>query len=137
MTIHILLVDNNATFMSAARNVLDVVPGVDVVGHAYGGTEALAKAELLRPDLVLLDISMQGMNGLEVGRRMRLSPSGPRIVFLSLDDNAVYRAAARDIGAEGFIGKSNFVLELLPYLEGMAAATAGQENSRLAASPGS
>lgn len=136
MTIHILLVDDNATFASAARNVLDVVPGVDVIGHAYGGREALEKAELLRPDLVLLDISMPGMNGLEVGRRMRLSPSGPRIVFLSMDDNAVYRAAASDIGAEGFIGKTNFVLELLPFLEGLVAATAGQENRRLAPSPG-
>ena len=134
MTIHILLVDDSATFVSAARNVLDVMPGVDVIGHAYGGREALEKAELLRPDLVLLDIGMPGMNGLEVGRRMRLSPSGPRIVFLSMDDNAVYRAAARDIGAEGFIGKANFVLELIPLLESLVEATAGQENRRLAPS---
>jgi len=70
-----------------------------------------------------------------VGRRMRSTPGGPRVVFLSMDDNAVYRAAARDMGAEGFICKANFVLEMLPLLEGLVAATAGREDRRLALCP--
>lgn len=117
MSIRILLVDDNKTFLMAVRQFMDMVTGLRVVGEAHDGTQALALAAELQPDLVLLDIAMPQMCGLEVARAMQAWPQPPRIVFLSMHDHAVYREAARDLGVQGFVGKADFVAALLPIIE--------------------
>lgn len=121
MTIKILLVDDNATFLSAVRQFIDMLPDVEVIGQARDGLDALGQAQSLRPDLVLLDIAMPNSNGLDVARRMQAWPTPPRIVFLSMHDNIAYRDAARDLGAIGFVAKADFVDGLLPILERLVA----------------
>ena len=125
MTIKILLVDDNRVFMAAVRKFLDVLPGTRVVGQAHDGRDALIKAEELHPDLILLDIAMPMMNGMEVARRIQLWPQPPKIVFLSMHDNLAYQEAARELGALGVVGKSDFVNELLPILEGLVINFSG------------
>lgn len=112
-----MLVDDNKTFVSAVRGVLDRLPGAQVVAEAHDGEEALALASQLQPDLVLLDISMPRMSGLEVARSLGERPRTPHIVFLSMHDGSSYREAARAVGAAGFVGKADFVTELLPIIE--------------------
>ena len=71
------------------------------------------------PDVVLLDIAMPGMNGLELARALMQLATPPRIIFLSMHDNQEYRTAANDLGAS-FVSKSDFVVQLIPTLKQMA-----------------
>lgn len=113
----ILLVDDNLTFVASVRHFLNGIAGVSVVDHAVNGVQALRKAQMLRPDLVLLDISMPVMDGLEVAAKMQAWPRVPTIVFLSMNDNNFYLEAAKQAGALGFVSKSNFVTDLVPLLD--------------------
>ena len=115
MTFKVLLVDDNPTFVNAVRKFLERMPGLAVVGHAFDGCDALLKAETLMPDLVLLDIAMPRMNGLEVAYCMKSWPRPPKIVFLSMHDNAEYRLAAQGLGA-AYVGKCDFVDKLIPII---------------------
>lgn len=121
MSLRILLVDDNHTFLNAVSQCLAMMPEAEVVGQAYDGAEALAKAQALQPDLVLLDIVMPHMTGLEVATQMQTWPKPPRILFLSLHDNESYRAATRELGAVALVGKGNFVADLIPIIASLAA----------------
>ncbi|MCF8169288.1 MAG: response regulator transcription factor [Rhodoferax sp.] len=117
MRLRILLVDDNKTFLTAVRKFLHTLGQVEVVGQAHDGKAALALAQSLRPDLVLLDIVMPGMGGLEVAAALQANAHCPRIVFLSMHDSASYRAAARELGVRGYIGKGDFVADLVPLID--------------------
>ena len=121
MALKILLADDNLTFLTSVKSVLAMFSQAQVVGDAHNGAQALEMAQRLQPDLVLLDIVMPGMTGLDVARSMKTWPHPPKIVFLSLHDNIFYRAAARELGAIGLVGKANFVSELLPVIAGLMA----------------
>lgn len=121
MTMKILLVDDNPTYASAVKHYLDRLTNAIVVGQARDGKTALALVRENPPDMVLLDIAMPGMNGLELARALLQMRDPPRIIFLSMHDNQEYRAAARDLGA-GFVSKTDFVAELIPTLTEMALA---------------
>jgi YesN/AraC family two-component response regulator len=121
MALKILLADDNLIFLTSVKSVLAMISQAQIVGDAHNGTQALEMAQRLQPDLVLLDIVMPGMTGLDVARIMKTWPSSPKIVFLSLHDNVYYRAAARELGAIALVGKANFVIELLPVIAALAA----------------
>jgi DNA-binding NarL/FixJ family response regulator len=129
--IKILLVDDNRTFLSAVRNFLAMVPDVEVVAEAFDGAMALQQAAQYRPDLVLMDIAMPGMSGLEAASAMKAFARPPQIVFLSMHDDAYYRDAARELGALGFVGKSEFVDDLIPLITGLVSAMSVQNASAL------
>ena len=120
--IKILLVDDNLTFLAAVRKYLALLPNAQVVAEAHDGPQALSQAAQWQPDLVLLDIMMPGMNGLEVAAVMQSWAQPPQIIFLSMHDNAPYRQAAAELEVLGFVGKADFVLELPPLIAGLAAA---------------
>ncbi len=128
MPLKVMLVDDNHTFLAAMRQFLDLLPGLDIVSQANSGKEALAQLRLSTLDLVLLDIAMPGMNGLELARAIRQSERPPRMIFLSMHDNDEYRAAADELDA-GFVSKADFVAELLPMLELMVQARDGNTPS--------
>jgi DNA-binding NarL/FixJ family response regulator len=94
------------------RALLAGLPDVEVVGEATTGPETLALAESLRPDLVLLDISMPELNGLEVARRLIKGEPKRRIIFLSMHTDAVYVRRALQAGASGYLVKGADVPEL-------------------------
>jgi DNA-binding NarL/FixJ family response regulator len=129
--ITILLVDDNRTFLSAVRNFLAQLPEVRIVGEAHDGEAALALAAQLQPDLVLLDIAMPGMNGLDAAHALNAFTRPPQIVFLSMHDNASYRAAAQDLGARGFVGKSDFVATLIPLISSLVSDLTLQKSANL------
>lgn len=121
MPLKILLVDDNPTYTTAVRQFLDRLPGAVVTGQAEDGKSALLQVRESPPDIVLLDIAMPGMNGLELARALQALPKPPRIIFLSMHDNQEYRAAAQALGAD-FVSKSDFVAQLMPTLNRMALA---------------
>jgi DNA-binding NarL/FixJ family response regulator len=125
MTIRTLLVDDNKTFLTAVRNFLATLPQVEVIGEAHDGKAALTLATRLQPDLVLLDIVMPDMNGLEVAAELKKSAHPPYVVFLSMHDSQSYRTAARELGARGYVGKGDFVLDLEPLVDSIGHEIAG------------
>jgi DNA-binding NarL/FixJ family response regulator len=112
----VLLVDDNPTFLATVNRTLQMLSHVQVLGQALDGRQALALAQELQPDLVLLDIVMPEFSGLEVAQIMLGWPKSPKVLFLSMHDNDSYRSLAKKLGAVGLVGKANFVAELLPIL---------------------
>ena len=113
--VRILLVDDNPTFLTAAERLLTSRPSsFAVVGRACSGEEALERVVALQPDLVLMDVAMPGLNGLEATRRIKAEPDPPRVIVLTLHDGAVYRDAARNAGADGFVSKARLDQALVP-----------------------
>ena len=104
----VLLVDDNPEFLKAAERLLSGTPHLEVVGCARSGEEAVDQSQALRPELVFMDWSLPGMNGLEATRRITAQPNPPRVLILSLQDYPEYRLAAKEAGAEGLISKSEF-----------------------------
>ena len=125
MTLKILLVDDNLTFMVAVSQFLTTLPNTQLVGQACDGREALSKSEQLQPDLILLDISMPGMNGLEVARCLQEQSHPASVVFLTMHDCPDYRMAAASLGVAGFVGKSSLAVDLPPIIERLLANQSG------------
>lgn len=119
MTIRLLLIDDNPAFLAAASTFLGTQPDVVIVAAAHDGQDGLVKAASLQPDLVLLDISMPGINGLEVAHRMQSLPAPPIIVFVSLNESEAYRTAARDLGVAGFLAKGRLTVDFPPLIESL------------------
>ena len=117
--ISILLVDDNSAFLRMATRFLQEHCGnmVVVVGVAGGGEEALVKAQDLRPEVVLLDLAMPDLPGLEVIPRLRAALPEVGIVVLTLLDVAAYRQAALEAGADGFVSKATLGADLLPAIQ--------------------
>ena len=117
--LRILLVDDSAEFLESAARLLMLHQELCIVGCAASGSAALEQVAVLNPDLVLMDLAMPGMNGLETTRQIKARPAAPRVVIMTLYDVAEYRAAARAATADGFIAKSSIRSQLLPMLAGL------------------
>jgi DNA-binding NarL/FixJ family response regulator len=116
--IRVLLVDDSARFLDSTARVLLGDPALEVVGRALSGEEGLEEIARVGCDLALVDVCMPGLNGLEVARRLRKLAAPPRVLLLSLNDNAEYRAAAAEC-ADGFLDKSLVVTHLLPLIHSL------------------
>jgi DNA-binding NarL/FixJ family response regulator len=116
MPVHVLLVDDNPEFLETAARFLSVGAHIEIVGRALSGRDALEQVALLHPDLVLMDLVMPEMNGLETTRHIKAQPGAPRVVILTLRDNPEYRVVAEAVGADGFVAKSEFGTQLLPLI---------------------
>ncbi len=99
-----LIVDDHPSFRHSARLLLES-DGWNVVGEAPDGHSALAAAEELAPDMVLLDVQLPDLDGFEVSRRLRGLPSAPSVVMTSSRDACDYGSLAVDSGACGFVAK--------------------------------
>ena len=119
--IKVLLVDDSEQFLQSATAFLSQCPSVEVIGTATSGKDAIKKVQELSPDLVLMDIAMPGMNGIEATQRIKAKPGGPKIIILTIHDDAEYRSAVKDAGADGFVRKSNLLTHLLPLLDTLFA----------------
>ena len=116
-SLRILLVDDSPLFLEAAGQALATDPRIEVVGSALSGQEGVELAAQKQPDLVLVDVAMPGMNGMETTRLIKAQPNAPQVVVLTSYDQQHYRAAAKAVGADNFICKSDFDTQLLPLLE--------------------
>ncbi len=118
-TLRTLIVDDDPRFRQRVRDLLAPEPGITVVGEAVDGMDAIAKARELEPDLILLDIRMPGMNGLDAARQLKTERPEVKILILSLYDLEEYRSIARANGVNGYIVKHSLVEELLPVIHGL------------------
>jgi len=117
--LRLLLVDDSPLFLDSAVQLLSRDPEIEIVGRALSGEDALAQVNALNPDVVLMDIAMPGMGGLEATRQIKALPQPPRVVILTLYDNPEYRAAAERVGADGFLCKSDFDARVLARIHAL------------------
>jgi DNA-binding NarL/FixJ family response regulator len=122
--IHILIADDHTLFRDGLRALLHSLPEVEVVGEAASGGEAVAQAEALQPDVVLMDIQMPGINGIEATRQIvRTSPHiGVVVVTMFEDDDSVF--AAMRAGARGYVLKGADQEEMLRVIRAVARGEA-------------
>lgn len=106
-SVRVLIADDNKALREAVARLLSSVPHVEVCGEAENGREALERAVRLRPDVVLMDVGMPELNGLEVTRKLRrLAPAVEVLVFTQHDSRHAMQAAM-DAGARGYLAKSH------------------------------
>ena len=122
--LRVLVVDDNAQFRSGLRALAASAPDVELVGEAASGQEAVTLAERLQPDVVLMDISMPGLNGLEATRRIvRVSPHiGVLMLTMLEDDDSVFQAM--QAGARGYLLKGALRADILRAVRGVGSGEA-------------
>lgn len=124
--IRVVVADDQALVRSGFSLILDAEPGIDVVAEAADGTEALAAARRLTPDVVLMDIRMPGMDGIEATRHITSCPgtAGVRVLVLTTFAADEYVVAALRAGASGFVLKDTEPADLVRAVEVVAAGDA-------------
>ncbi|WEO99455.1 response regulator transcription factor [Streptomyces sp. FXJ1.172] len=120
----VLVVDDQPLQRFAFRMLLDAVPETEVIGEAAHGGEAVRKAAELRPDVVLMDVRMPGMDGIEATRRITAAGDRSRVLVLTTFDLDEYVHAALRAGASGFLLKDARPEELLAGIRAVAAGDA-------------
>ena len=115
-TVGVLTVDDLAVFRMAAVDVIAATPGFEAVGEAASGEEALGLSETLQPDLVLIDVRMPGMDGIETSRRLTAQQPAVVVVLISLEAAFAFLTEARSSGAATFVRKQDFCPMLLTRL---------------------
>jgi DNA-binding NarL/FixJ family response regulator len=115
--IRVLIADDSLTALKSVRDYLEFAGGFEIVGTATDGLHAVQLASVHRPDLVLLDLSMPRVNGLEAAEQIRLSSPNLRVIIFSELYGLSLADECRRHGADGFVHKSHLPELLLPEIE--------------------
>jgi len=122
--IRVLIADDQALIRAGLAMVLGAQPDIEVIGEAQDGIEAVALATVHRPDVVLMDVQMPRMDGLEATRELVASGSGIRVLVLTTFDLDAYAFGAIDAGASGFLLKDSDADDIVAAIRAVAAGDA-------------
>jgi two-component system nitrate/nitrite response regulator NarL len=122
--ITILLVDDHSYIRKGIHYLLESLEYIEVVATADNGIEAVAKARLYQPDIVIIDISMPLMNGIEATRKIRENCHATRVLALSIYDDPLFVKNAVQAGASGYVLKEGLPAELLEAIQSLSSGTA-------------
>jgi two-component system response regulator NreC len=111
--IRVLLADDHAVLRAGLKLLLSAQPDIEVVGEAADGGEAMAKARALRPDVVLMDVTMPGIGGLEATGRIKDENPGIKVLVLTMHDDPSYLRQLLKAGASGYVVKKSADADLL------------------------
>ncbi len=112
-TVRVVIVDDQEPFRRAGAAVIEAMDDFELVGVAETGEDSVELARALTPDLVLMDVNLPGMNGLEAARLLRRIDPAPVVVLLSTYDQSDYGDETHDCGAAAYLSKSAFEPDLL------------------------
>ena len=116
-SIRVLVVDDYEPFRRVVCSRLESRPDLEVIGEASDGLEAVEKAQALKPDLILLDIGLPGLNGIEAAHRIsRLNPAATILFVSEISDADVVQEALRN-GAKGYVWKPDAGIDLMLAIE--------------------
>src|ERR1044072_4116228 len=117
----ILLADDHAVVRQGFKMLLGAQPDMEIVGEASNGREAVETAEALRPDIVVMDVAMPELNGIEATRRLGLSVPHARVVALSMHKDSVYVREILRAGARGYLLKDSVAADLVSAIRAVAS----------------
>src|SRR5665213_1975316 len=117
--VEFLIADDHGLFRRGLRSLIESHPEWHVCGEAADGKEAAEKAKELKPDIVILDVSMPKMNGLDAARLILQETPGCKILMVSQNDPGLMEKTVAQVGAKGFIHKSNISQDLLVRVESL------------------
>jgi DNA-binding NarL/FixJ family response regulator len=112
-SVHILVVEDFVPFRQYIISILATQRGLEVIAEVSDGLEAVQKAQELKPDLILMDIGLPSLSGIEAARRIRKAVPEAKVVFLSQESSADVIQMALNTGASGYVVKANAETELL------------------------
>lgn len=112
-----MIVDDHVFIREGIKRLLALYPSYHVAGEAVDGNEAYQKFDLFNPDIVIMDLSMPSMGGLEAIKKIIKYKKKTKIIVLSMYDSITYAIRALDLGAKGYISKGNIVDELIKGIE--------------------
>jgi DNA-binding NarL/FixJ family response regulator len=131
--VRVALADDHALFRAGVRMLLDGADGIEVVGEAATGADALALVREARPDVLLLDMEMPDMTGVEVARRLQATGADVRVLVLSAYDDEEYVSGLLDCGAAGYLTKEEVPERLVAAVRGVARGEGGWMSPGVAA----
>ena len=117
--VRVLLVDDHKVVRAGLKALLESTGRVDVVGEASSGEEAVQKTRTLEPDIVIMDLAMPGMDGVQATRRIAELGLGARVLVLTIHDEDEFLVPALNAGAAGFLNKSVADTDLMGALEAL------------------
>ena len=115
--VRVLLVDDHEGFINAALRHFRRFDWLEIVGTAANGLQAIERSETLRPAIVLMDLAMPEMGGLQATRLIKTQDDPPFIVIASHFDDAEHREHAQRAGADAFVSKLSYIQDVMPILE--------------------
>ena len=125
MNARLLIVDDHEIFRRGLRALLEPSSEWEICGEAVDGLDAVEQCKSLRPDIVVLDVSMPRLNGLEAARLIRRENPESKIVIITQHDSPQIRSAALDAGARAFVTKSAVGSELVSALRNLIQTHSG------------
>ncbi len=120
-TIRVLIADDHRLFAEALEAILGAEPEIEVVGRARNGEEAVVQALKLKPDVVLMDIAMPGVDGVEATKRIRREQEGCRVLMLTGSNSRTDVARAREAGAAAYVTKDRIAAHLIEAIREVAS----------------
>ncbi|WP_423926523.1 response regulator [Candidatus Palauibacter sp.] len=118
--VRVLLVDDHPVVRAGLKALLETTEHVEVVGEASSGEEAVEKARTLEPDIVIMDLAMPGMDGVQATRRIAELGLGAKILVVTIHDEDEYLVPALNAGAAGFLNKSAAHTDLIGAIEAIS-----------------
>src|SRR5581483_8622936 len=122
--IRVLLADDHAMVRKGFRLILEAQPDMAIVGEAGNGREAIEQAESTRPDVIVMDVAMPELNGIEATRRLSASAPRTRILALSMHKDSVYVREILKAGARGYLLKDSIDSDLVNAVRAVAKGDA-------------
>jgi DNA-binding NarL/FixJ family response regulator len=136
MAVTVLIVDDNAQFRVLLRKIVAEQSDLQVVGEAADGAEAMRLAQELRPNIMLQDLVMPRVNGLEVLRWSKAEHPEIKVIIVTVHTEDAYRQAAEASGADAFLLKKTLGTDLLPTIQHLRGSMAPPQTSQDSAQPG-
>ena len=133
--IRVLIVDDHDPVRRGIRQLLSSDTSVSVCGEAADGIEAVEKAATLRPDVILMDISMPRMDGLEATRAIKQALPATRVILVSHNDPGVVQQHATEVNADAVVAKSELSQQLIPAIDNLFAKAAAEPETGKTSNP--